>query len=103
MFCPKCKSILNLVQKGREAIFVCTCGFKTKELPEAITEKVKTGRDIGVIEDTDTEKLPTTEAKCPKCGHTSAYYWTRQTRAGDEAETRFFRCVRCKHTWRDYF
>ena len=28
--------------------------------------------------------LPETEEECSKCGHLKAYYWTIQTRAGDE-------------------
>ncbi|RLG67435.1 MAG: transcription factor S, partial [Methanobacteriota archaeon] len=31
-----------------------------------------------------------------------AYFLPVQTRAGDEAETRFFECVKCKHRWRAY-
>ncbi|MEK6933005.1 MAG: transcription factor S, partial [Nanoarchaeota archaeon] len=27
---------------------------------------------------------------------------TSQTRAADEAETRFFKCTKCKHTIREY-
>jgi len=39
---------------------------------------------------------------CPKCGNDEAFFWTAQMRAADEAETRFFRCTKCKHTWREY-
>ena len=46
--------------------------------------------------------MPLTDEECPKCKHGKAYYWLVQTRAGDEPETRFFRCEKCKHTWRDY-
>ncbi|MBI2108536.1 transcription factor S, partial [Candidatus Woesearchaeota archaeon] len=31
-----------------------------------------------------------------------AYFWLVQTRAGDEPETKFLRCEKCSHTWRDY-
>ena len=41
-------------------------------------------------------------AECPKCGHRTAYFWLVQTRAGDEPETKFLRCEKCGHTWRDY-
>lgn len=46
--------------------------------------------------------LPTTKIFCPKCGHNTAYYWMIQTRAGDEPPTRFFKCVKCGHVWREY-
>ena len=42
------------------------------------------------------------DVECPKCGHTSAYFWEVQTRASDEPETKFLRCEKCRHTWRDY-
>jgi DNA-directed RNA polymerase subunit M len=31
-----------------------------------------------------------------------AYFWTQQTRGADEPETRFFKCTKCSHTWREY-
>ena len=46
--------------------------------------------------------LPTTKVTCPKCGNTKAEWWLQQTRSADEAETRFLRCLECKHTWREY-
>ena len=50
----------------------------------------------------DTDVFPVTNATCSKCNHTEAYFWTSQTRAGDEAETKFFRCTKCRYTWREY-
>ena len=47
-------------------------------------------------------KLATVKEDCPKCGHSKAFWWEEQTRASDEPETSFFRCVSCKHTWREY-
>ena len=42
------------------------------------------------------------QIKHPKCDHKEAWFWTSQTRAGDEAETKFFKCTKCRHTWREY-
>jgi DNA-directed RNA polymerase subunit M len=39
---------------------------------------------------------------CPKCGHDEVMFWMMQTRSADEPMTRFYRCLRCKHTWREY-
>ena len=47
-------------------------------------------------------KLATVNEDCSKCGHGKAFWWEEQTRASDEPETSFFRCVSCKHTWREY-
>ncbi|RZD31406.1 MAG: transcription factor S [uncultured DHVE6 group euryarchaeote] len=46
--------------------------------------------------------MATVTAECEKCNHTEAYWWTEQTRSSDEPETQFFRCTKCKHTWREY-
>lgn len=48
------------------------------------------------------DNLPKVKVKCEKCGHDEAYWWTRQTRGADEPMTRFFRCTRCNHVWREY-
>jgi len=37
---------------------------------------------------------------CPKCGHKEAETWQIQMRSSDEPATHFFRCIKCKHTWR---
>ena len=71
---------------------------KTK-LTETINKKSK---EVEVIEKTDFETLPKINAECEKCGHKKAFYWTMQTRAGDEPETKFLRCEKCRYTWRDY-
>jgi DNA-directed RNA polymerase subunit M len=47
--------------------------------------------------------LPTTdEYQCEKCGNGKAYYYLRQTRAADEATTRFLECTKCGYKWREY-
>ena len=48
------------------------------------------------------ETNPRVEADCAKCDNKEAFYWTRQTRGADEPETRFFKCTKCNHTWREY-
>ena len=55
-----------------------------------------------MIDEKKLKTLPSTKAECNKCGGLKAYYWFVQTRAGDEAETKFFECVKCHHRWRSY-
>lgn len=90
-----------------EVFLVCSnCGYKQKE-DESGSESYKLVREgkkkeeTAVIEE-DQESLPKTSVKCPKCGHDEAYWWMQQTRSADEPTTRFYRCVRCGHTWREY-
>jgi len=103
MFCPKDGSILVPKKEGAKRVLVCpTCGHADrKTTKQVISEKMHKDNDVEVVEE-DHHNLPITDAKCPKCEHTKAFYWTIQTRAGDEAETKFFKCEKCKHTWRDY-
>jgi len=52
--------------------------------------------------DDQEKELETIKTKCPKCGKMKATFWIIQTRAADEAPTKFFKCIACDHTWRDY-
>ncbi len=102
-FCPKCGSIM-VPKKGKAKSYSCDCGYKTKQKPGIVLkEKVKIDKkdEIEVV-DKKLETLPKTEEECPKCGNKTAFYWTVQTRAGDESETRFLECTKCKHRWRSY-
>jgi transcription factor S len=88
----------------REGKMVCRkCGRKVersgKEMPVSKTEQLD--RVVPILEQ-ESAGLPTTNAKCPDCGHNLAYWWLRQLRSADESEVRFFRCTKCNRTWREY-
>ena len=103
MFCPECGSILRPKEKAGKKILFCSCGYNKNnegDTTAEMKETVETGKKIEVIENVD--NLPKIRARCPKCAHGIALYWTQQTRGADEPETRFFRCVKCRHTWREY-
>lgn len=103
MFCPKCGSILRPKKEETGRVLSCSCGYKTSNFEgSVIKETVKNRIETVDVVDKKTEHLPLSDAICPKCSHTKAYYWLVQTRAGDEPETRFNRCEKCGHTWRDY-
>ena len=38
--------------------------------------------------------------KCPKCHSENIYTYSKQTRSGDEAETKYCYCIDCKKHWR---
>jgi len=99
MFCPECRALLvpaeGKLRCGR-------CGY-TAEVPNeshSVTAEGKE-REFVVVAD-EVKVLPRTRAECPKCGHLEAEWHIRQTRASDEPETRFLRCLSCGHTWREY-
>lgn len=101
-FCPNCGSLL-MPKKGQ---LECRCGY-TRSIGEkekeayTLEERKKEPRDILIVEE-EFQQMPVTKTECKKCGNTEAYYWMLQTRAGDEPATKFYRCTRCKHTWREY-
>ena len=104
MFCPKCGSILRLKEENGKRFMACSCGFVDRKGESGkIKEAVRSSdRKIEVVEEERENILPKTKASCPKCGHDTAYYWLVQTRAGDEPETKFLKCEKCKRVWREY-
>jgi len=101
-FCPKCGSVL--IQK-RKNDGCARCGYSVKgkiklKTSEKIDETEK--KEVAIIKQGEGEVLPEIDAACKKCGHNKAYFWTVQTRSGDEAETKFFKCTKCGYTWREY-
>ena len=103
IFCEKCGALMIPKKDEGKTIIGCTkCrNISTKRQQFILTEKSEAARKIEVV-DKKVDTLPKTKEDCTKCGHKEAYYWTMQTRAADEAETRFFKCVKCNHTWRSY-
>ncbi len=103
MFCPKCGSLLKTKQVKEKSVHFCGCGYTSAIKKETtIKEEIVQKDDKIEVHEDITNILPLTAAACPKCKHNKAYYWLRQTRAGDEPETKFLKCEKCKHTWRDY-
>jgi DNA-directed RNA polymerase subunit M len=102
MFCPNCKSLLR---PDGENLICARCEFQRpidgsvgSKTVNQLEEELK---EVPVFSDLDTMPIDET-VFCPKCENKGAYWHLRQTRAADEATTRFYRCTKCKHTWREY-
>jgi len=99
-FCEKCGGMI-LVKDGKA--FCAGCGHRMKKKPKIKTsEKIKEKETVAVIREKDDNVHPIVNMNCPKCKHKKSYFWTMQTRAGDESETKFYKCMSCTHTWRAY-
>lgn len=101
MFCDKCGSLM--LPSGKK--IKCTNCGEEKEILNSqefkLTGENKRKNKLLIL-DEEIRTLPTTRAECPRCKNMEAEWWLLQTRKADEAETRFFRCTKCKFTWREY-
>jgi DNA-directed RNA polymerase subunit M len=105
-FCPKCGAMMNpREKKGSEDVeLICPkCKYVDGADEEAFNTVEEQKKDLGiVVMDENNSTLPKTDNECPKCHNKKAYWWIEQTRSADEAPTRFYKCTKCRHTWREY-
>ena len=97
-FCPKCGAIL-MMKKTKAGCPRCSYTAKGKVNME-MKEKVKEQVIVAVVDEKVGEVHPITDFKCRKCGHNKSYFWIRQMRSGDEPESKFYKCIKCKNTTR---
>jgi DNA-directed RNA polymerase subunit M len=103
-FCPKCGSLLVPEnQDGRRVLICKKCG-STKDAADSreryVLSKEMPEKDNVVVIREEVVPYPKTKATCSKCGNTEAYYYSVQTRGGDESETVYMTCTKCKHVWK---
>lgn len=90
-------------EDGKKTYLVCSCGHNSLEKDDILMkENIRSVKKVEVLDDKSKKTMPKTKEECPECSHHTAYFWAQQTRAADEAETRFFECLKCKHRWRAY-
>lgn len=102
-FCNNCGAII-MGKKGDE-IKCPSCGNINKAKSSVkLSEKVENVVEKEVLSSESAAEIHpiTNEFECPKCKCNQCYYWSKQTRASDEPETQFFKCVECSHQWRNY-
>ncbi|QUC64649.1 transcription factor S [Nitrosopumilus sp. K4] len=100
-FCPNCEVKLKKSDSGLQCP---KCDYveggiskKTKKVIE------ETESEFNVLAENEGEEaLPTIKIECEKCGNDEAVWWMLQTRSADEPTTQFYRCTKCRYTWRNY-
>ena len=104
LFCPKCSGLLKIKKQGTKNVQFCSWGYSSAAKAEnTFSEKVEhKDKKVEIKASTDSILPISKDVDCAKCKNGSAYFWMKQTRSGDEPETKFFKCTKCKHTWRDY-
>ena len=101
-FCPNCEVKLKKSDSGLECP---KCDYIEGKVPEktkkVIEEEIESEFNV-LAENEGEETLPTIKIECEKCGHDEAVWWMLQTRSADEPTTQFYRCIKCRYTWRNY-
>ena len=107
-FCPECSNLLRKKTVDGNGYLACKCGYQ-ENLDAAIDhesiQKKKEALEKNLIIVSEEDKITVhlkVKHDCPKCGHREAEAWQEQTRSADEPSTSFFRCFKCKYTWREY-
>ncbi len=101
-YCPKCREMMSLKELEEGLFYVCkSCGYKEPYDASNLYVDVTREERVLVLQK-DTTAEPVVKVECPKCGNEEAYTWIVQTRSGDEGGTVFYRCTRCRYTWRVY-
>ena len=108
-FCPECDNLLRKKNENGKIFLICKCGFQkeleqnSEKLNSSIQKKKKElEKKLIIISEEDKVSVHLkTKKNCPKCGFTKAETWQVQIRGADEPMTHFFKCVKCKYTWRE--
>jgi DNA-directed RNA polymerase subunit M len=106
-FCSKCGGLMIPKKSGSKVVLICRkCGkrktSKSKKFKIKVSTEKSKSKIIVLDKKSKIDVLPKTDATCPKCENNKAFWWMQQTRAADEAPTRFYKCTKCGHTWREY-
>ena len=101
-FCPKCE--VKLKKDGSD-LKCSKCGYIEGDVApqqkKAVQEENTEAFNV-FAENEGEEALPTIKIECENCGNDEAVWWMLQTRSADEPTTQFYRCTKCKNTWRNY-
>lgn len=101
-FCPTCEVKLR---RNGQGLLCPKCSYSENQQAAgtAPQSEEKFESELNVFEENEgTDTMPTIEKECEKCGNREAVWWMLQTRSADEPTTQFYRCTKCRHTWRDY-
>ncbi len=101
-FCPNCEIKLKKNDSGLQCP-KCNYveGQESKQIKKVVAEETQSEFNV-FAENEGEEALPTIKIECEKCGNDEAVWWMLQTRSADEPTTQFYRCTKCRYTWRNY-
>ncbi|MDH3500943.1 MAG: transcription factor S [Nitrosopumilus sp.] len=101
-FCPNCEVKLK---KSDSKLQCPKCNYiegqENKHAKKVVKGETQSNFNV-LAENEGEESLPTIKIECEKCGNDEAVWWMLQTRSADEPTTQFYRCNKCRYTWRNY-
>ena len=106
-FCPECSNLLRKKIEDGNVYLVCKCGHQESldtSIDHESVQKKREALEKNLIIVSKEDKIsihPIVNKICSKCQNMEAETWNIQMRSGDEPSTHFFRCVKCKYTWRE--
>jgi len=108
-FCPECSNLLRKKRDDDKFFLICKCGYQREIVNDEDNgnlnlQKKKIALENNLIIISEEDKIsvhPMVKKDCPKCKHIEAETWQVQIRSSDEPSTHFFRCTKCKYTWRE--
>lgn len=108
-FCPECSNLLRKRRIDDKLFLICKCGYQQEiqndniDIEKSIKKKNQAlEKNFLIVSDEDKISVHLKAKKdCPKCDNIEAETWQVQIRSSDEPSTHFFRCIKCKYTWRE--
>lgn len=108
-FCPECSNLLRKRRIDDKLFLICKCGYQQEiqndniDIEKSIKKKKQAlEKNLLIVSDEDKISILLKAKKdCPKCDNIEAETWQIQIRSSDEPSTHFFRCIKCKYTWRE--
>ena len=104
-FCPNCE--IRIKKNDSGSLHCPKCKYLKKKIVASTKEEPEEANSEFLVMGEDDVKQAkglesTVPIDCEKCHNKEGVSWTFQTRSADEPETKFYRCTKCNHTWRDY-
>ena len=101
-FCPNCEIKLKKSDSGLQCPKCDYVEGQENKQTKTLVEEDHPSEFNVIAENEGDETLPTIKIECEKCGNDEAVWWMLQTRSADEPTTQFYRCTKCRNTWRNY-
>lgn len=92
-FCKNCLGLLKQ-DNGKVICLSCKSEFLLEGFELSSKEIFNSTNEIAFVDEKASITLPKTEHICSRCSESTAYFW-HFTSISDEADTIYYRCIKC--------